>query len=150
MKNEPHIPQTLLKLIEDGTWVQPSDEKIEQIAPCFRGEELDFCLTKESIIHNSNHELVNGEVIDNYFREYTGSKHNPENSSKWRDVEKSIVIAVNRHPGDDIAIALDYRQSKDDPKVIGSDWTDDENGIQWKIISNTMTQFLEKLGHKMT
>ena len=33
----------------------------------------------------------------------------------------AVLIAVNRRPGDDVAIALDYRSSAEDPAVVASD-----------------------------
>ena len=52
-----------------------------------------------------------------------GSVAGPSNLP-WLDVEQAFNIAVNSRPGDDVAIALDYRTDPSDPRVIGSDvWT---------------------------
>lgn len=49
-------------------------------------------------------------------------------------------IAINRIPGDDIAIALDYRTSMTDPRVIGTEWIDGTNcGCFWREISSSFT-----------
>ncbi len=37
-----------------------------------------------------------------------------------------FLIAVNRESGADVAIALDYRTSMTDPRVVASDWQGQE------------------------
>lgn len=39
----------------------------------------------------------------------------------WLDIDKSIPIAVNERPGDDVAIALDDRTDPTDPRAVASD-----------------------------
>jgi hypothetical protein len=42
----------------------------------------------------------------------------------WLDVDKAFFIAVAQYAGDDTAVALDYRTSAFDPRVVASDiWT---------------------------
>jgi hypothetical protein len=64
----------------------------------------------------------------------------------WLDVERAFVVAVNRVPGDDVAIALDYRGYSSDPRVVASDfWTDPHQGA-WRIVAPTLGTFAEALG----
>ena len=69
----------------------------------------------------------------------------------WLDVEQAINIAVNRRPGDDVAIALDYRTGPSDPRVVGSDaWTSQHETGQiqyvWREVAPAFSVFAEALG----
>jgi hypothetical protein len=69
----------------------------------------------------------------------------------WLDVEQAVNIAVNKRPGDDVAIALDYRTDPSDPRVVGSDaWTGHhETGrfqYVWREVAPSFSAFAEALG----
>jgi hypothetical protein len=69
----------------------------------------------------------------------------------WLDVEQAFDIAVNRRPGDDVSIALDYRTDPSDPRVVGSDaWTGQHQTGQfqyvWREVAPTFSAFAEALG----
>ena len=69
----------------------------------------------------------------------------------WLDVEQALNIAVNRRPGDDVAIALDYRTGLSDPRVVGSDaWTGQHETGQfryvWREVAPAFSVFAEALG----
>jgi hypothetical protein len=66
----------------------------------------------------------------------------------WLDVELAFLIAVNRVPGDDVAIALDYRGDPSDPRVVASDfWTEPEPlRCAWRIVAPTLSAFADALG----
>ena len=58
---------------------------------------------------------------------------------------------MNRRPGDDVAIALDYRTSPSDPRVVGSDaWTSQHETGQiqyvWREVAPAFSVFAEALG----
>ncbi len=64
----------------------------------------------------------------------------------WLDVEHAFLIAVNRSPGDDVAIALDYRTNTADPRVVAGDlWTGPER-YAWRVVTPTFSEFAAKLG----
>ncbi len=140
-----YITPLLLRLIASGDWKQPTDKQIETIAPFFNGEPLDFLTTVESIKRTSRLTFDTERKVDTMFREYIGSLCLLPKQLPWRDVEQSLLIAVCRNPGDDIAIALDYRTSQTNPRVIGSNWTPHTSRITWQVITPTFTEFLEKL-----
>jgi hypothetical protein len=50
----------------------------------------------------------------------------------WFDAERAVLIAVNQNPGNDVAIALDYRTDVTDPKVgcVKAGWPRDD-GRNW-------------------
>ena len=74
-------------------------------------------------------------------REYRGSETEPR-SLPWLDVELSLFIAVNRLMGDDLAIALDYRTSDTDPRVVASDWWTGDNTLHWREAFPTFSAFV--------
>ena len=76
-------------------------------------------------------------------RELRGSLQALPVELPWRDVERSILVAVNRNVGDDVAIALDFRTSQSDPRVIASAWRED--GLFWEEVAPTFTQFLRAI-----
>jgi hypothetical protein len=63
----------------------------------------------------------------------------------WLDVERAVFIAVNRHIGDDLGIALDYRTGTDDPRVAASDWSSGD-GCLWREVTPRFSEFVERLG----
>ena len=78
------------------------------------------------------------------FREAQGSVGRAD--LPWLDLERAVLVAVNKRPGDDVAVALDYRTDPADPPVVGSDfWTDPEQ-CTWRIITPTLTGFVAALG----
>lgn len=88
------------------------------------------------------------EVESRFFHEYRGSKIGESRSLPWRDVEKSLFIAVNPELSDEVGLALDFRTSLKDPRVIGSDWTE-EDTCHWKEVAPTFTCFCQNLGIKV-
>ena len=145
--NQPLPPPLLLELMKTGRWKQPSDEKISQLVP-FLKEPVDFLLSIEEIHRESVHllSLVDDTKLSDVFHEYKGSAA-ATRDLPWLDVEKTLFIAVNRNSGDDIAIALDYRTSLDDPRVVASDWWSEDNTKHfWKEVEVQFSEFVKKLG----
>jgi hypothetical protein len=50
----------------------------------------------------------------------------------WLDADLALFIAVNREIGADLGIALDYRTSSDDPRVVASDRRTGDHTCHWK------------------
>ena len=63
----------------------------------------------------------------------------------WLDVELAFLVAVNRVPGDDVGIALDYRTDRGDPRVVASDWGSGRRCV-WREVTTTFTDFVRVLG----
>jgi hypothetical protein len=64
----------------------------------------------------------------------------------WLDAELAFLIVVNRIPGDDVAIALDYRSDAAAPAVIASDvWTNPSSHL-WRPVAPTFEAFATMLG----
>lgn len=61
------------------------------------------------------------------------------------DVDRAFFVAV-ADAGDDTAVALDYRTSALDPRVVASDiWTDSVRG-DWRVVAETFSAFVYRLG----
>lgn len=63
----------------------------------------------------------------------------------WLDVEQAVFILVNRWPGDEQGIALDYRTSRTDPRVVASDW-ETTHPCLWREVTPTFSAFVQQLG----
>jgi hypothetical protein len=74
-----------------------------------------------------------------------GSKKLNSIELPWLDIDQAIFIAINRIPGDDIAIVLDYRTDRMNPRVVASDWWSGEHGCVWKEVSGTFSDFVKAL-----
>ena len=77
-------------------------------------------------------------------REYRSSEDG-ERSLPWLDADLSLFIAVNREIGADLGIALDYRTSFDDPRVVASDWWTGDNSLHWREAFPTFSSFINAL-----
>jgi hypothetical protein len=64
----------------------------------------------------------------------------------WLDVELAFLVAVNRMPGDDVAIALDYRGDPSDPRVVASDFWTEPRQCAWRIVAPALSVFADALG----
>ncbi|GAA3809791.1 hypothetical protein ACFS5L_44390 [Streptomyces phyllanthi] len=80
------------------------------------------------------------------FREVRGSSHRAPVELPWLDVEQAVLIAVNRVPGDDVALALDYRTSPSDPRVVGSDFWTNPRQCEWRVVTPGFSSFAQALG----
>lgn len=142
------MPPLLIELIKKGRWCQPSDAKIYTAIP-FLQEPVDFVRfgrwinwwsgtwESEAHLHLVDHPL---------FQEYQGST-SIERPLPWLDAEKALFIAVNRDPGADLGIALDYRTNSKDPRVVASDWWSEENSkCNWRLVDERFSNFVQKLG----
>jgi hypothetical protein len=63
----------------------------------------------------------------------------------WLDVDQTVLIAVNEYPGDDVALALDYRTDTANPRVVASDIWTDTTQYSWRIVTPTFTDLLTAL-----
>jgi hypothetical protein len=134
------LPPLLRELMACGRWRQPADAVIFAAVPFLR-EPVDFLLSEAAMRRESNGQCVGLP----HFREYRGSDGEAR-ALPWLDDDRALFIAVNREPGADIAIVLDYRRSLTDPRVVASDWWSDNNAsIYWREVTETFAEFVRKL-----
>jgi hypothetical protein len=146
----PRIPPLLARLLDDGRWQHPGDAVLRRVAP-FIVDPLDFLTSVEEIARESK-SVAHPEYVCEIYRERQGSQQVEPVELPWRDLDRSILVAVNRSIGADVAIALDFRTNAEDPRVIGTYWSDvgwrsgwiEESG--WMEITPTFSQFLGEIG----
>lgn len=139
------LPPLLVEMMEDGRWTHPGVEGIAKIAPFIR-DELEFRISP-NLVREGECIMLDTEVENEFLHEYRGSKIGTERELPWIDVEKTALIAINRFPGDDVSIALDYRTSITDPRVVGTEWVEGNgNGLYWREIAPTFTIFADMFG----
>ena len=133
------LPPLLLEMMDDGRWKHPGTDAMMQIAPFIRGE-LQFRASQYLI--PTGECLMGPEEHENrIFHEYRGSKIAETRDLPWIDVEKSALIAINQIPGDDVALALDYRTSMTAPRVIGTEWIDGpDGGCFWREVAPSFAE----------
>ena len=121
------LPQLLVSLLHSGRWRHPGDDVLSAVIPWFE-DPLDFLHSPDEMRRESHFLYDDGSADDRrgisaLFHVVRGSVAGP-GDLPWLDVEQAFNIAVNRRLGDDVAIALDYRTDRSDPRVVGSDmWT---------------------------
>jgi hypothetical protein len=138
------IPPLLMDLIQSGRWRQPSDAKVREIIP-FLMEPVVFLESPKGASSVS----VSALAIyphTGVLRIARGSISPEADSLPWLDFEKALWLAINRYPGDDLGIVLDYRESIDDPRVLASDWQCDKTATVWREVATGFSQFANQLG----
>jgi hypothetical protein len=139
------LPPLLVELMRTGRWQHPGDEAIKRAVPFFDAE-VDL-LSIDEMRRESRGKLADSPKLSTFFREVRHHAAPEPNELPWRDVDRSVLIAVNRIAGEDIAIALDYRTNMEDPRVIATDWTQ-RGGCFWREVAPTFTRFATLLGLK--
>ena len=137
------LPRLLDTLLTRGLWKHPGDEILRQVAP-FIHDPLVFPDSIDLMLFNSGPLSFDGRPECEASHEYLGSKID-ERDLPWIDVEKTIYIAYNKWPGDDVGIALDFRPGLDCPRVVGGDWHSG-NGLQHRLISSSFHDFVATIG----
>ena len=84
--------------------------------------------------------------LSQLFRVTRGSRMNRPVALPWLDADRAVFIAVNRDPGDDVALALDYRTDVAAPRVVASDFWTDPTRCSWRLVAPRFTQLLTALG----
>ncbi|MFG3039356.1 hypothetical protein ACGFYZ_20925 [Streptomyces sp. NPDC048330] len=140
------LPPQLTSLIDRGLWKHPGDAVLAAAIPWFE-DSLHFVSSPEQMGYQSQSmDLFADDPSYAFFREARGSKATAPLELPWLDVEQAFFIAVNRNPGDDVAVALDYRTDPSDPRVVGSDFWTDPLLCHWRVIAPTFSAFVTSLG----
>jgi hypothetical protein len=140
------LPSLLARLLASGRWQHPGDETLRQVLPWFAGP-LQFLPSAEQMERESRSLdlFAGGDRSAELFHVARGSEAGPV-SLPWLDAERAVLIAVNRLPGDDVAIALDFREHLTRPAVVASDaWTWPGSYI-WRPVAPSFGAFADMLG----
>jgi hypothetical protein len=143
MSNDSKALHCLLsELISAEQWVNPSTSKIRRNAP-FVNDPLVFLTGYEIMIFESRSLMGDEELENSVFHEYLGFQFEDVRSLPWLDVDRSLFIAVNENPRDDVGFALDFRTSSTGPRVVADEWVD--GGCVWKRVASTFSSFVFRL-----
>jgi hypothetical protein len=140
------LPKLLIELLQTGKWQHPGHDVIHKVIP-FLGVPVMFLESAKHMQSESSGWAAEDEYSSNLFHEVRGSEIAAPVTLPWLDVEKAFFIAVNQEFGDDVAIALDYRTSVDDPRVVASEWQRGDQFVTfWREVTPTFSEFVERLG----
>jgi hypothetical protein len=133
------IPDLLVRMISEGRWRHPGDDAIRRVMP-YMTDPLVFPASLEIIEGESRIAIADdGEPL----RIHRGSTWPDESDLPWLDIERAFFVAINQIPGDDVAVALDYRADPISPRVVASEWTD--AGCFWRVVSADFSEFVREL-----
>ena len=140
------LPKLLTDLLRCGQWRHPGDDVLKELIP-FPMDAVDFLKNIRWIERESSSLLCQAEDarLRGVFYLSRGSQACSPVDLPWLDAEKAVLIAVSRMAGDDVAIALDYRENIVDPRVVASHWVDGGKEAPWGEVSRSFSTFVAKL-----
>ncbi|MFJ8043442.1 hypothetical protein ACIRBX_23385 [Kitasatospora sp. NPDC096147] len=140
------LPTQLTSLIDRGLWAHPGDAVLAEVIPWFESP-LDFLPGPRQMEWEcQSMDMFADDPSYDFFRESRGSTATVPVELPWLDVELAVLIAVGRTPGDDVALALDYRSDPADPRVVGSDFWTAPRLCRWRVVAPTFSAFVTRLG----
>jgi hypothetical protein len=140
------VPTELVSLLDQGRWRHPGDAAMTRMIPWFESP-LDFLTSTAAMEFESGSlDMSADDPSLAFFREARRSRTGGPVELPWLDVEQAFLIAVNRVPGDDVALALDYRTDPSDPRVVGSDFWADPRLCEWRVVAPSLSAFVAELG----
>jgi hypothetical protein len=138
------LPEILVALIGRGRWIHPGDAQLRDVIP-FLVDPVVFLRSPEAMAFESTGHLADDPQSSVIFHAMRGSRTPEPLELPWLDVDRSFFIAVNKWPGDDVGIALDYRSGLADPRVVASDWGTGATCL-WREVAPTFTCFIQRIG----
>jgi hypothetical protein len=139
------LPPLLISLIQQGKWKHPGEDVLHSVIP-FLHDKMDFMTPEQRRSETEGQlEIVDLPIQLPHMRQARGSKASTPLDLPWLDVEKMVFLAIGQQRGDDEAIALDYRTSTADPRVIACE-SRAYDGFYWREVTPTFTEFVERLG----
>ena len=138
------IPDLLVALIRRCQWVHLGDARLRELIP-FLVDPVDFLTAPEAMARESSWHLADDPRLSAVFHLVRGGRVPEPVELPWLDADRAFFVAVNRWPGDDVGIALDYRTGSDDPRVIAGDWGSGQRCV-WREVAATFSGFVRLLG----
>ena len=138
------LPPLFVELLQQERWQHPGDHALRRLIPFLR-EPLDFLTTVQAMRRESRGILADDPDIAMVFHAARGSKSTEPIGLPWLDVELAVFIAVNRFPGDDLGIALDYRTESANPRVVANDYHSGGSGCIWREVAPSFSEFVRLL-----
>lgn len=140
------LPALLTSLIDRDLWRHPGDAVLAKAIPWFK-DPLHFVSNPEQMVYASQSmDMFADDPHSAFFRQARGSRSVAPLELPWLDVDQAVLIATTRNPGDDGALALDYRTDPSDPRIVGSDFWTDPLLCEWRVVAPTFSGFVSSLG----
>jgi hypothetical protein len=119
---------------------------LAKVIPWFE-DPLVFVRNPEQMTFASRSmDMLADDPHSTYFSVARGSRAAAPLELPWLDAEQAVSIAITRNPGDDGALALDYRSDPSDPRIVGSDFWVDPRMCRWRVAAPTFSSFVASLG----
>ena len=134
------VPQLLLDLLGEGRWQHPGETVLTRTMPWFE-DRLHFLASVEARARESSSLdlLTEDNASSLLFRQARGSEQAEPVDLPWLDIDTALLVAVNERPGDDVAMALDYRTDPTDPRVLASDFWTEPGPCSWREVAPTFS-----------
>jgi hypothetical protein len=141
------VPDLLLVLLREGRWNHPGEPAIARVMPWFQ-DPLEFLGSTQQMERESQSldRLIQDDEMAALFRFARGLVATGPVALPWLDVDRAFFIATAQYAGDDTAVALDYRTSSSDPRVIASDVWTSSAPYAWRTVTETLSEFVAELG----
>lgn len=140
------LPPRLTSLIDRGLWRHPGDAVLAEVVPWFEDPLVFVSNAEQMEFASRSMDMFADDPHCAFFRMARESKATGPLELPWLDVERAVLIAVTRNPGDDGALALDYRADPSDPRVVGSDFWSDPLQCRWRVVAPSFSAFVTGLG----
>ncbi|MFI5530029.1 hypothetical protein ACIA8O_15945 [Kitasatospora sp. NPDC051853] len=140
------LPVLLGALLTQGRWRHPGPAVMAEVIPWFEDPLCFLGSAAEMERESRSMDMFADDPSYAFFREARGSALDGPVELPWLDVEQAVLIAVNSRPGDDVALALDYRTDPSDPRVVGSDFWTDPWLCSWRVVAPAFSVFAADLG----
>lgn len=140
------VPDLLLVLLRAGRWNHPGERAIARIMPWFR-DPLEFLGSIQQIERESQSlsRLIQDDEMAALFRLAREPAATSPVELPWLDVDRAFFIAIAQYAGDETAVALDYRTSSSDPRVVASDVWTGPAPCAWRTVAETFSEFVAEL-----
>jgi len=87
--------------------------------------------------------ITSKDDVKEFYGVYLTGQLDADSNRDWLDANKSIMIGCNY---DEEAICLDYRFSKEFPRIVASDYSKSNKSGRWKEIAKSIDELIIKLG----
>nr|WP_243715464.1 hypothetical protein [Micromonospora sp. KC207] len=134
------VPPLLLSLLRADRWRHPGETALARAMPWFK-DPLHFLTSIEAMTRESTSLdiLTQDHASAQLFRLARGTERTEPIDLPWLDIDMAFLVAVNKRPGDDVAIALDYRTDPIDPRVVATDFWTDPSRCSWREVAPTFS-----------
>jgi len=136
------MPPLFRMLVDSGRWNHPGDEILRREVPLLV-DPVDF--RSWLPIDTAAAEVESRFTSQDWdvFKMYRDDQ--PARPLPWLNADRALFIAINRVPGDDVAIALDYRMDTTAPHIVASHWRDNKS-LEWFEVAPSFEAFARSLG----